>query len=75
MLYLDLLDLDLEARYQLNPELLFKELAALPSETKTIIIDEIQKVPKLLDVVHRKIEDSSLHIIPRNLCCSIIFGN
>ncbi len=63
VLYLDLLNLELEAKYQLNPELLFKELAALPSETKTVIIDEIQKVPKLLDVVHRKIEDSALRFV------------
>jgi predicted AAA+ superfamily ATPase len=62
-LYLDLLNLDLEAKYQLNPEQLFKELAALPPETRTVIIDEIQKVPKLLDVVHRKIEDSSLQFV------------
>jgi predicted AAA+ superfamily ATPase len=62
-LYLDLLNLDLEAKYQLNPEQLFKELEALPPETKTVIIDEIQKVPKLLDVVHRKIENSSLQFV------------
>jgi predicted AAA+ superfamily ATPase len=63
VLYLDLLNLELEAKYQLNPELLFKELSALPRETTTVIIDEIQKVPKLLDVVHRKIEDSSLRFV------------
>lgn len=63
VLYLDLLNLELEAKYQLNPEQLFKELAALPRETKTVIIDEIQKVPKLLDVVHRKIEDSCLQFV------------
>ena len=55
VLYLDLLNLDLEAKYQLNPEALYKELSALHPETTVIIIDEIQKVPRLLDVVHRKI--------------------
>jgi predicted AAA+ superfamily ATPase len=63
VLYLDLLNLDLEAKYQLDPELLYKELSALSPEVKTIIIDEIQKVPKLLDVVHRKIEESSLRFV------------
>jgi len=63
VLYLDLLNLELEAKYQLNPEQLFKELAALPAETTTVIIDEIQKVPKLLDVVHRRIEDSSVRFV------------
>ena len=62
-LYLDLLNLDLEAKYQLDPERLYKELAELPNNTKTVIIDEIQKVPKLLDVVHRKIENSKLRFI------------
>lgn len=63
VLYLDLLNLELEAKYQLNPELLYKELSALPPETSVVIIDEIQKVPRLLDVVHRKIEESSLKFV------------
>lgn len=61
--YIDLLNLELEAKYQLEPERLFKELSALPNTIKTVIIDEIQKVPKLLDVVHRKIEGSDLKFI------------
>ena len=63
VLYLDLLNLDLEAKYQLDPEMLFKELSALSPKTKTVIIDEIQKVPRLLDVIHRKIEDSHLRFV------------
>jgi len=60
VLYIDLLNLDLEATYQLDPEQLYRQLSALSSDVKVVIIDEIQKVPKLLDVVHRKIEESSL---------------
>lgn len=57
-LYIDLLDLDLERKYQLDPEALYRELTAKRAdEIETVIIDEIQKVPKLLDVVHRKIEE------------------
>ena len=62
-LYVDLLNLDIEARYQLDPENFYREVSALPSTVKTIIIDEIQKVPKLLDVVHRKIEETTLQFI------------
>jgi predicted AAA+ superfamily ATPase len=63
VLYLDLLNLDLEALYQLDPEHLYRQLSALSSDIRIVIIDEIQKVPKLLDVVHRKIEESSLIFI------------
>ena len=61
--YIDLLNLDTEARYQLDPESLFKELSGLPANIHTVIIDEIQKAPKLLDVVHRKIESTDLQFI------------
>lgn len=61
--YVDLLNLDLEATYQLDPEQFYRELSALPTDTRVVIVDEIQKVPKLLDVVHRKIEESSLMFI------------
>lgn len=62
-LYIDLLNLDTEAKYQLDPELLYKTLSAVSDEIKYVIIDEIQKVPKLLDVVHRKIEETELLFI------------
>ncbi|MBX7145381.1 MAG: ATP-binding protein [Oligoflexia bacterium] len=61
--YIDLLNLELEAKYQLNPESLFSELSALPPSIHTVVIDEIQKVPKLLDVVHRKIESTNLRFV------------
>jgi uncharacterized protein len=63
VLYIDLLNLEQEAKYQLEPERLFKEISALPSTITTVIIDEIQKVPKLLDVVHRKIEEKKVKFI------------
>ncbi len=62
-LYIDLLNLDVEAKYQLDPESCYKELSALSDNVKYVLIDEIQKVPKLLDVVHRKIEETSLVFI------------
>lgn len=63
VLYLDLLNLDLEAKYQLEPEMLYKELKQLPPSVTTVVIDEVQKIPKLLDVVHRRIEESKVRFI------------
>lgn len=56
VLWIDLLNPELEKRYLLNPEILFEELKALKKSPEFVIIDEIQKVPKLLDVVHLEIE-------------------
>lgn len=56
-LWIDLLDPTEEERYSLNPSLLYSEILALENK-KYIIIDEIQKIPKLLDVVHRLIEST-----------------
>ena len=54
--YIDLLNLETEAKYRQSPELLYKESGVISSD-KIIIIDEIQKVPALLDVAHRLIEE------------------
>ncbi|MCL5260521.1 MAG: AAA family ATPase, partial [Gammaproteobacteria bacterium] len=55
-LYLDLLNPEIEDRLIKNPSDLISMVKALPNETTHIVIDEIQKVPKLLDVVHLLIE-------------------
>ncbi len=49
--YIDLLDADVEERYSIRPGLLNEQADAL-AQGQWIIIDEIQKVPKLLDHVH-----------------------
>ncbi len=49
--WIDLLKADEFRRYTQNPELLREELAA-KSPTPYVVIDEIQKVPPLLDEVH-----------------------
>ncbi|NBX18837.1 MAG: ATP-binding protein [Proteobacteria bacterium] len=53
-LKIDLLDHETEAALSLNPH----HLAALigPASSNYVVIDEIQKVPQLLDEVHRLIE-------------------
>ena len=55
-LIIDLLDPEIYRRYKARPERL-KEFIAGNPEKKDIIIDEVQKVPELLDVVHLLIEE------------------
>ncbi len=61
-LWIDLLDPIEEKRFALRPEELESIVLQLAPQIKHIVIDEIQKIPKLLDVVHRLIEkDISQH--------------
>lgn len=48
---------ELEQRYALRPMTLAREVASLPATIKRVVIDEVQKVPQLLDVVQHLIED------------------
>lgn len=54
--YIDLLLPDTFRTYAVNPEMLKKRLDA-KTDVSTVIIDEIQKVPELLSVVHAIIEE------------------
>jgi predicted AAA+ superfamily ATPase len=49
---IDLLLPEVEQAYSLDPSRLRSFVHALPAEIAIVIIDEIQKVPALLDVVH-----------------------
>lgn len=60
--YYDLLRSDTFLRLSLRPSLLREELANYSPGT-TIIIDEIQKLPLLLDEVHSLIEEKGLRFI------------
>lgn len=60
--YYDLLRSDTFLRLSLKPSILREELANHPPGT-TIIIDEIQKLPLLLDEAHSLIEDKGLRFI------------
>jgi len=55
-LIIDLLDPGIYRRYKARPERL-KELIEGNPDKKIVIIDEVQKVPELLDVVHLIIEE------------------
>lgn len=52
------MDVETAERYLLRPEEFAPEINALPKETEWIVIDEVQKVPKLLDIVHSHIENT-----------------
>lgn len=54
---IDLLDPELQLSYNKNPNLLRQQVDDLArGESKKILIDEIQRVPKLLDIVHALME-------------------
>lgn len=55
-LWLDLLDPELEERYIRDPNSFKQEVLGVDDIVTHVIIDEIQKVPKLLDIVHQLIE-------------------
>ena len=57
--WIDLLKNDQFVRYSRHPELLRQELLARPRE-KLVVVDEIQKVPALLDEVHWLIENRGI---------------
>ncbi len=59
-LWLDLLDPELEGRLQQHPNLLVEFTQKLPPKS-WVIIDEIQKIPALLSVVHQLIREKKLN--------------
>jgi predicted AAA+ superfamily ATPase len=56
----NLLDRSLYLKLQRDPTLIRKELRP---EDRIIIIDEIQKIPELLDEVHLMIEENDIHFL------------
>ncbi len=56
-LRLDLLKSDFFAKYSQRPNALREELTALKQHPKLVVIDEIQKIPPLLNEVHWLIEE------------------
>lgn len=58
--YIDLLNPESESRYSVRPELLSEQVAKF-SKGQWVVIDEVQKAPRLLNEVHRLIEDRKIH--------------
>jgi predicted AAA+ superfamily ATPase len=65
-LWIDLLDLNIEADFQKNPMLLSQKLKAISNintQKNWIIIDEVQKIPQLLNVIHKEIENKKFNFV------------
>ncbi len=61
----DLLNSRTKMRFERDPQLLYDQISALDinPESDIVVIDEIQKVPALLDVVHEVIEDKKIKFL------------
>src|SRR3990167_4430436 len=57
--FLDLLDQDLESQFKIRPNRLYEMVKALPAEQHYVVIDEVQKVPALLNVVQRLMKNKN----------------
>ncbi len=57
-LWFNLLNANVQEEFYINPMLLAERVAPLSSSITHIVIDEIQKVPKLLDVVQLLMKDT-----------------
>jgi uncharacterized protein len=62
-LNINLLRPDVENHFTTHPEDLKAIVEALGESTTHVIIDDIQKTPKLLDIVHFLIEKTSKHFV------------
>lgn len=61
--YIDLLLYQTENQYARDPDILYRQVKTLPSTVSTIVIDEVQKLPKLLDIVHKLIEETGKQFV------------
>ena len=59
----DLLSTRLRRKAESDPGLLYEEVMATGKDEGLVVIDEIQKVPELLDEVHRLIEDKGYRFL------------
>jgi predicted AAA+ superfamily ATPase len=60
--YIDLLNIGMERALARDPDSLEARVRALPPESDTVVIDEIQRLPILLNVVHRLIETPDIRV-------------
>ncbi len=62
-LYVDLLDPEIEDAYRRAPQRLEQQVRALAEAVEWVLIDEVQRAPRLLDVVHRLIESTGKRFV------------
>lgn len=60
---IDLLDSAEEERFMRDPNVLYEIVMALSPGITHVIIDEIQKIPKLLDIVQRLLKDTDKYFV------------
>ncbi len=61
--FFNFLSSDLFLKYSKRPSVFSEEVRAIKDKSRPIIIDEIQKIPAILDEVHQLIEDGYLFIL------------
>jgi predicted AAA+ superfamily ATPase len=61
-LWFDLLDDEMARKLSVNPQIFFEQIKA-QSGIKWVVVDEIQKVPALLDYIHKLIEDDKIKFV------------
>ncbi len=62
-LWIDLLKPAVEDRYARSPDLLYADIEAKLPNLQCVVIDEVQKLPRLLDIVHDVIETKNIIFI------------
>ena len=60
LFWIDLLEPEKEREFNLRPFQLVEQISALSKKPKFVVIDEVQKAPKLLDVAHYLIQKKGL---------------
>ncbi len=58
-LYVDLLDPEIDLQFKRTPRLFWEQVSALPNRS-LIVVDEIQRVPSLLDYAQKGIEERQM---------------
>jgi len=61
--FFNLLSFQQQSRFLRNPDELYDIVIAFPDSVQYVVIDEIQKVPALLDVVQRLMKDTDRYFI------------
>ena len=59
-LWIDLLEPSEEYAFNRSPELLKERISELAKEPEWVVIDEVQRAPKVLDVVHQMMESTKI---------------
>jgi uncharacterized protein len=61
VLRFDLLDPEVERKFSVSPGRLLEIVSALETKPSLVFIDEVQKAPKILDVVHKLIFEKQIY--------------